>query len=83
MTGPASMPRGLERQFALDLPAPERGDRAIVWLGGTVYEGHVMGPAVIRHANGGEVPAFRVHLYGRATVLPADRVTGMSRLDGV
>ena len=77
---PTSLPAGLHRQFGPDLPLPEKGDRALVWLGGRVHEATVERHAVIRNI-GRDEPGVLVRLPWTCAVIPADRVTRMSRLE--
>lgn len=83
MTGPATLPAGLEHQFTPALPTPAPGDRCLVWLGGSVHEASVERRAVIRHAAGHEVPGLMVRLPWMRAVVPADRVTRMTRLQTI
>ena len=77
---PTSLPAGLHRQFGPDLPLPEKGDAVLVWLGGRVHEATAERQAVIRDS-GRDEPGVLVRLPWTRAVIPADRVTRLSRLE--
>jgi hypothetical protein len=79
---PATLPAGLEHQFAPAMPLPVKGDAVLVWIGGRVHSATVERPAVIRHI-GRDEPGLLVALTWTRMVLPADRVTRMSRLERI